>query len=334
LTTISILDQRLHQAWPDDEQGLAWFGSGGYQMFAREPGQFVAIRAPLASVVDDVVISGIFRKTGGPPGGGYGLIVRDQRRNPSDGVDQSGDFLVAAVGDRGEVGVWRRAGRRWLDLLPWTASSSVRSGSSQNELRVRANGSRLYFDVNAVPVADLEVPLQSGQVGLFVGGDQNQVLVEKLVVQPLPRAKRADLDAQQQVAHAQAQFAERPARAIPAPAGSIGRPAADDIQLRDQATQVLAGVQRLSHELDSDQPGSGHDPGRVQHARALMADIEQDVFAIFRVFGNGIDSPTSPVSNPASLADAAAHLTSASRKAEELRLELEAIRGANARTGR
>jgi hypothetical protein len=72
----------------------------------------------------------------------------------------------------------------------------------------------------------------------------------------------------------------------------------------------------------------------VQHARALMADIEQDVFAIFRVFGNGIDSPTSPVSNPASLADAAAHLTSASRKAEELRLELEAIRGANARTGR
>jgi hypothetical protein len=327
-TTISILDERLHHAWPNDAQGLAWFGSGGYQVFARQPGQFVAIRAPLASAVDDVVLSGVFRKTGGPPGGGYGLIVRDQRQTADDGVDQSGDFLVAAVGDRGDIGVWRREGQHWLDLVPWTAASSVRPGSAQNELRVRASGSRLYFDVNGIPVADLDVPLQSGRVGLFVGGDQNQVLVEKLVVQPLQRATRASLGTQPPPL-AQAQIAAPSAREVQPPPV----PDTQGSQLRDQAVQLLAVVQGLSHDLDSDQPTSGRDLARVQHARALMADIQQEVFAIFRAFENGIDSPTSPVNKPSTLAEAAAHLESATRKAGELRMELDAIRSGYARGG-
>ena len=62
---------------------------------------------------------------GGPPGGGYGLIVRDQTHGAGDGVDQQGQFVVAEVGDKGEIGIWQRADSHWIDLLAWTPSPLV-----------------------------------------------------------------------------------------------------------------------------------------------------------------------------------------------------------------
>src|SRR5919199_110455 len=91
------------QTWPDDPRATAWFADGAYRLFAREPGRFVAVGAPLAEPLGDVVVTATFRKSGGPPGGGYGLVVRDQRSTPRDGHDQTGAFYVAEIGDRGEV---------------------------------------------------------------------------------------------------------------------------------------------------------------------------------------------------------------------------------------
>ncbi len=182
---LSLIDSRLRTAWPDNTNSTAWFGSGGYHLYARTPGEFVAVRAPTIGAVDDVVVTGTFRKVGGPAGGGYGLIVRDRRASAGDGVDQNGQFVVAAVGDRGEMGVWRRDKDRWLDLVPWSPSDAVHQGTEANELRVEVAGSQLQFDVNGVRVASMHSPLPTGRVGVFVGGDLNQVLVERLVVQPL-----------------------------------------------------------------------------------------------------------------------------------------------------
>ena len=38
------------------------------------------------------------------------------------------------VGDKGEVGIWRREGDRWIDLLPWTRSDAVKPGNSTNDV--------------------------------------------------------------------------------------------------------------------------------------------------------------------------------------------------------
>src|SRR5207237_4786031 len=113
--------------WPDNPRGTAWFANGGYQLYARTPDRFVAVRAPIADVPRDVLVSGTFHKVSGPPGGGYGLIFGDQGVGAGDGIDQNGQFVVAEVGDRGQVGIWRRDGLRWLDVLPWTAISAVRT---------------------------------------------------------------------------------------------------------------------------------------------------------------------------------------------------------------
>jgi hypothetical protein len=183
----TILDERWTgpRRWPDNPQSTAWYAtSGAYLVFAREPGQFVAIGAPLNAAAADVVVSGTFRKIAGPPGGGYGLIVRDQGPGPRDGVNQLGRFYVLEAGDRGEFGIWRREGDRWVDLIPWTSTEAVHTGDAANELVVRTLGPDLTFLINGITVAtQTDAAPRDGGVGIFVGGDENQVALDHFAVQ-------------------------------------------------------------------------------------------------------------------------------------------------------
>ena len=115
-----------------------------------------------------MTVSATFHKVGGTPGGGYGLFVRDEGPGPRDGVDQGGRYYLAEVGDRGEVGLWRRADDHWLDLLPCTQSAAVRPDHRSNGVRLSAEGTRLVFVVNDVEVNTSVVPaLTRGQLGVF-----------------------------------------------------------------------------------------------------------------------------------------------------------------------
>ena len=172
--------------WPDDVQSTAWLVDGGYRLEPRQAGQFVAIRVPSPGAYRDVRVTGLFRKLGGPPGGGYGLVVGDQSPAPLDGVLQTGRFYLCEVSDRGEVGIWLRDGNTWVDLLPWTASAAVRRGTEPNELVCETRGPRLSFRVNGAMIADVqESVVTQGAVGVFAGGDGNQTLLEHLTVEPL-----------------------------------------------------------------------------------------------------------------------------------------------------
>ena len=174
----------VRNLWPNNPQSTAWLVDGGYRLFARFPGRHVAVGAPLPGSFGDVALTARFRKLAGPSGDGYGLIVRDQDPTARDGVNQIGRFYVLEADDRGEVGIWRREGNRWIDLVPWTPSAAVRRGTGVNKLSVRAIGSHLTFLVNDVEAvsADDSV-LTTGGVGVYVGGDFNQVLMDWFLVQ-------------------------------------------------------------------------------------------------------------------------------------------------------
>jgi hypothetical protein len=169
--------------WLDNPPVAAWT-DGAYRLQARQATRFVAVSAPIDQPLTDVIVSATFRKTGGPPGGGYGLIVRDQGPSPRDGINQSMSAYVLEAGDLGDIGIWRRDGDHWIDLVPWMHSASVRTGGSPNDLSVRAIGSRLIFTVNSVEVASAEDSnLAAGSVGVFVGGDNNEVALDRYTVQ-------------------------------------------------------------------------------------------------------------------------------------------------------
>ena len=171
-------------SWPNNPNSVAWFTDGGYRLAARQPGQFVAIRAPIGAQFRDVVVSGTFQKAAGPAGGGYGLIVRDTGPGARDGLNQMGRFYVFEVGDKGEYGIWRRDGDKWVDIVPWTPAPAVNAGNGTNTLNVQAIGSQLTFSINGQRVAtQSDGALQEGSVGIFVGGDGNEVVIERFAVQ-------------------------------------------------------------------------------------------------------------------------------------------------------
>jgi len=182
----SLLDEHFadnRYRWPDDPRGPAWLADGVYHLSAKQPNRFIAIGAPVPSSLSDVVVAASFRKVGGPPGGGYGLILRDQGPGPRDGINQGGRFYVLEAGDRGEFGIWRREGDRWVDLVPWTRSEAVRPGDAANELTVHTSGQRLTFVVNGQQIASqVDAALTEGTVGVFVGGDFNEAVLERFVV--------------------------------------------------------------------------------------------------------------------------------------------------------
>ena len=170
--------------WPNDPQGTAWLTSGSYRLATRDASKFVAISAPVAQTPNDVVVSATLRKVSGPIGGGYGIILRDQGPLPQEGTRQDGRYYVLEVGDKGEVGIWRRESDHWVDVLPWQHSDIVKTDSSTNELTVRAIGNTLSLFVNGTQVTTrTDDALTFGSVGLFVGGDGNQVAVEHFSVQ-------------------------------------------------------------------------------------------------------------------------------------------------------
>lgn len=182
-----LLDERFGpgtQGWPNDPHSTAAPVEGGYRLAARVTGRFVAVGAPLPAVVRDVVVSATFRKQGGPPGGGFGLLVRDRGPGPRDGVRQDGTFYVLAAGDQGEVGIWKRDGDRWLDLVPWTRSDAVRTKLGvANVLEARAEGTRLALRVNGALAAQVDdAEAVAGGVGVFAGGDGNEVVLERFTV--------------------------------------------------------------------------------------------------------------------------------------------------------
>jgi hypothetical protein len=183
----TVLDERFGggaSGWPDNPQSTAWLADGVYRLVARQPGQFVAVGAPGGQRFRDVVVTAAFRKVAGPPGGGYGIIVRDQGPGPRDGVHQGGRYYVLEAGDRGEFGIWRREGDRWVDLIPWTRSDAIAQGTAPNTLVVQAVGPQLTFIANGVRLASYtDTALAGGAVGIFVGGDLNEAVLERFTIQ-------------------------------------------------------------------------------------------------------------------------------------------------------
>lgn len=183
-----ILDERFADPsslrWPNTTDGPAQLASSEYVVRTRMAGQFVAIGVPMPQVFEDVTVSATFRKVNGPAGGGFGLILRNQADTPNDGVDQNGHYYVLEVGDRGEVGIWRREDERWIDLVPWQPASAVNTGTGVNEIIARAAGAHLTLSVNGVQVATRDDPTyRAGTVGLFVGGDGNVVSIDRFTIQ-------------------------------------------------------------------------------------------------------------------------------------------------------
>ena len=185
-----LLDDRYAagpQAWPGAPDATVWRGNGAFRLRASQPQHFVAVGIPGTDNLGDAIVTAAFHKVGGPAGGGYGLILRDQGPGPRDGLNQDGRFYVFEAGDQGKFGIWLREMDHWVDLLTWTPTGAIHQGTDSNELTVTATGDTMSFLINGIPVASQSDPmLHHGALSLFTGGDGNEVAVEHVTVR-VPR---------------------------------------------------------------------------------------------------------------------------------------------------
>ena len=166
-------------SWPSDPRCEARRVEGGYRLTPLLDNDIVPIGAPVGSALRDVLVAATFRKLGGPSGGAYGLFLRSGR-------NQAGRYYAAQVNDRGEVGIWRRDLERWVELVPWTRSPTVRAGEATNDVSFESVGGRLTLVVNGQAAASAhDAVLDQGGIGLLVGGSGNDVLVEQFVAYAL-----------------------------------------------------------------------------------------------------------------------------------------------------
>src|SRR5207247_996061 len=200
-----------------------------------------------------------------------------------DGVDQSGQFIVAAVGDRGQVGIWRRADDRWLDLLPWTDSESVRPGSMANELTVDIAGSHLRFDVNGIRVASVEAPLASGRAAASTAGAASAA-ASTATLRSDPAAEARELAA------AQARLTEVSAQVKHASDATGGTPE-QGVRWREELGGVLDAVHQLTQDVGNDYARGNREAARVQRVTALLGQLEGEVAAALDGFSDGLGRP-------------------------------------------
>ncbi|MBV9174322.1 MAG: hypothetical protein JOZ81_30035 [Chloroflexi bacterium] len=257
-----LLDQNSAPGWPNHPGATVWLDHAEYHLLARQPAQFVAIRAPLIEAPAEMQVSARFHKVGGPHGGGYGLIVDDRGTSRGDGLDQHGEYVVAEVGDNGDVGLWRRENMRWIDLLAWTPSSTVAADRAANQLDVRTMGTRVVFFVNGIQVADVDAGITGPNVGAFAGGDGNEVVLERFSVQSLPTAP------QPRQARAQSQS---PSGAPPAPSA----PPAADPSGWQRIQQLVMGIATDVDGIYQSVAAGPNDPHSPVNDRSALTDDAQ-----------------------------------------------------------
>ncbi len=114
----------------------------------------------------------------------YGIVFRAAS-------DQSHYYLFEiAPSDHAHYLFWRFDGGHWKYIKSGNASSLITQSGKSNTLTIEARGNTFTFTVNGkavdVPIIDANsLPLQSGQVGLYVENQGTEVAFSRLYIDPL-----------------------------------------------------------------------------------------------------------------------------------------------------
>src|SRR5438105_2959862 len=115
-----IVDERFEtgrHGWPAPRDVADPSIQTGYPLLAGPESPFTIVGAPIGAPVRDMVVNATFRKFGGPPGGSYGLVVRDLGPAPRDGRNVTGRYYLAEVSDRGQFSIRRPAQDHPVDIV-------------------------------------------------------------------------------------------------------------------------------------------------------------------------------------------------------------------------
>src|SRR6185436_8294445 len=159
--------------------GDIWYAGAEYHMRAKAD-KYLVMYAPSQDYKsENATVSVAARSVDGTAtAAGYGLIVHGERSASNELEDYA---LLIYTGTETKYEIVKHKGGKQTAMVPWTNSSSIHTGSSPNELEVRARGTELTFYINGAYVdriTDTE-NFKGGIAGLYTS-DTEEVAFDDL----------------------------------------------------------------------------------------------------------------------------------------------------------
>ena len=179
----SFKDDFSTKKWSTEtsDYGELWYANDEYHMRAKEK-NFLLICAPNNDYnTEKATVRLTVRNVDGiSPPTGYGLMVHCAKGN-NEKLDNY-VFLIY-TGERPKYSVVLRRSGAQTTLVPWTESSTIRSGTSPNQLEVRTTANSLSFYVNSQYLTSItdSANLKRGLAG-FYASDAHEVAFDDLEI--------------------------------------------------------------------------------------------------------------------------------------------------------
>ena len=144
----SLTDDFSNQKWGTGNYsyGDIWYADDEYHMRAKA-GKYLVMYAPSQEykTANATVTVTAHSVDGTPAASGFGLIVHGERSATNELEDYA---LLIYTGAEPKYEIVKHKGGAQTELVRWTKSSAILTGTEANELEVRARGTELTFYIN------------------------------------------------------------------------------------------------------------------------------------------------------------------------------------------
>ena len=163
------------------QYGRSWYDDDEFHMHSTKTGYIVLYAPDRKDYYDENSTVRITLRSvdGEAPNSGYGLLVHGQK---TDTTFQDIGFLIKNS-DNPQYAIVQHKASNESKIVNWTASSTIRTGTTPNQLEVRIHDRRLDFYINGqfvTSITDTE-NLQNGRVGLY-SSDTTEVAFDDLEI--------------------------------------------------------------------------------------------------------------------------------------------------------
>jgi hypothetical protein len=182
-TLTSYTDDFSTQSWGvgPSQYGNIWYQDEAYHMHATKGGYIVMYSPDKKEYYDEnaTVRVGLRSIDGDPPVTGYGLVVHGEKK---DGKLEDYSFLIYNGDNPKYKIVLHKAGVE-SKVADWTPSSTIRTGTSPNQLEVRIRDVKMDFYLNGQFITSIvdDANYKRGRVGLYTS-DAGEVAFDDLEI--------------------------------------------------------------------------------------------------------------------------------------------------------
>lgn len=182
-TLSSFTDDFSKQTWGTgpSQYGNIWYQDEEYHMHATRGGYIVMYSPDKKDYNDEnaTVRVGLRSIDGNPPITGYGLVVHGEKK---DGKLEDYGFLIYSGDNPKYKIVLHKAGSE-TKVADWTATSTIRTGTSPNQIEVRIRDLKMDFYINGQFVTSItdEANYRRGRVGFYTS-DAGEVAFDDLEI--------------------------------------------------------------------------------------------------------------------------------------------------------